>query len=94
MAVDVYAITAAAHPRRLDGVNGAGDPPERLRAVDGRSLVAVVSDVPEGLKAKRRDVLAHQSVLELTADGSVLPLRFGALAPDDGAVRQVLDERR
>ncbi|MGW0548696.1 GvpL/GvpF family gas vesicle protein [Streptomyces altiplanensis] len=94
MAVYVYAITAAAHPRRLDGVNGVGDPPEQLRTVDGQSLVAVVSDAPEGLKAKRRDVLAHQSVLErLMADGSVLPLRFGALAPDDEAVRQVLDER-
>ncbi|MGW7054377.1 GvpL/GvpF family gas vesicle protein [Streptomyces sp. NPDC054887] len=94
MAVYVYAITAEAHPQRLDGLNGVGNPPEELRTVDGRSLVAVVSDAPEGLKAKRRDVLAHQSVLErLMADGSVLPLRFGALAPDDDAVRQVLDER-
>ncbi|OEJ28129.1 gas vesicle protein [Streptomyces agglomeratus] len=93
MAVYVYAITSAAHPLRLDDVNGVGDPPEQLRTVDGQSLVAVVSDAPEGLKAKRRDVLAHQSVLErVMADGSVLPLRFGALAPDDEAVRQVLDE--
>lgn len=93
MAVYVYAITAAAHPLHLDGVNGVGDPPEQLRTVDGQSLVAVVSDAPERLKAKRRDVLAHQSVLErLMADGSVLPLRFGAVASDDEAVRQVLDE--
>ncbi|MGW7198241.1 GvpL/GvpF family gas vesicle protein [Streptomyces chryseus] len=94
MAVYVYAITAAAHPLRLDGLTGVGNPPEQLRTVDGRSMVAVVSDSPEGLKAKRRDVLAHQSVLErLMADGSVLPLRFGAIAPDDDAVLEVLDER-
>ncbi|WP_369524655.1 GvpL/GvpF family gas vesicle protein [Streptomyces agglomeratus] len=81
-------------PCAWTGLTGVGDPPEKLRTVDGRSLVAVVSEAPEGLKAKRRDVLAHQSVLErLMADGSVLPLRFGALAPDDDAVQQVLDER-
>ncbi|MET9515713.1 GvpL/GvpF family gas vesicle protein [Streptomyces sp. NPDC002994] len=94
MAVYVYAITAAAHPLRLEGVNGVGEPPEKLRTVNGGSLAAVVSDAPDGLKAKRRDVLAHQSVLErLMADGSVLPLRFGAVAPDEEAVQQVLEER-
>ncbi|MGX1882980.1 GvpL/GvpF family gas vesicle protein [Streptomyces sp. NPDC055287] len=94
MAVYVYAITGADHSLRLDGITGVGEPPEKLRTVDGRSVVAVVSDAPDGLKAKRRDVLAHQSVLErLMADGSVLPLRFGAMAPDDDAVHQVLDER-
>ncbi|MET7887892.1 GvpL/GvpF family gas vesicle protein [Streptomyces avermitilis] len=94
MAIYVYAITAAPHPVRLDGVTGVGEPPEKLRTVNGHSLVAVVSDAPDGLRAKRRDVLAHESVLErLMADGSVLPLRFGALTSDDQAVRQVLDER-
>ncbi|MEV6653712.1 GvpL/GvpF family gas vesicle protein [Streptomyces sp. NPDC051219] len=94
MAVYVYAITAATHPLRLDGVTGVGEPPQKLRTVNGQSLVAVVSDAPDGLRAKRRDVLAHQSVLErLMADGSVLPLRFGGLASDDQAVHQVLDER-
>lgn len=94
MAVYVYAITAATHPLRLDGVTGVGEPPEKLRTVNGQSLVAVVSDAPDGLRAKRRDVLAHQSVLErLMANGSVLPLRFGAVTSDDQAVHQVLDER-
>jgi hypothetical protein len=94
MAVYVYAITAATHPTRMDGVTGVGEPPEELRTVNTQSLVAVVSEAPEELRAKRRDVLAHQSVLErLMADGSVLPLRFGAVAPDDQTVRQVLNER-
>lgn len=94
MAVYVYAITADTHPLRLDGAAGVGEPPEELRTVNGKSLVAVVSDAPDGLRAKRRDLLAHQAVQErLMADGSVLPMQFGALSPDDQTVRQVLDER-
>ncbi|MGX5181609.1 GvpL/GvpF family gas vesicle protein [Streptomyces avermitilis] len=94
MAVYVYAITAASHPLRLDGVTGVGEPPEKLRTVNSQSLAAVVSDAPDGLRAKRRDVLAHEAVLErLMAEGSVLPLRFGAVTSDDQAVLQVLDER-
>jgi hypothetical protein len=93
MAVYVYAITAATHPLRLDDLNGVGDPPTQLRTVQGGILSAVVSDAPQGLRAKRRDVGAHQAVQErLMADGTVLPLRFGLLAPDDDAVRAVLEE--
>ncbi|MEU0658402.1 MULTISPECIES: GvpL/GvpF family gas vesicle protein [Streptomyces] len=94
MAVYVYAITPADHPLRLDGVTGVGEPAEQLRVVTEGDLAAVVSDAPEGLRAKRRDVLAHQTVLqELLGQAGVLPLRFGALAPDDDAVTDALRER-
>ncbi|MET9881002.1 GvpL/GvpF family gas vesicle protein [Actinacidiphila glaucinigra] len=94
MGVYVYAITSGEHPLRLDGVTGVGDPPEEVRAIAADDLVAVVSDAPEGLRAKRRDLLAHQAVLEgLMSDGSLLPLQFGAVAADDDAVRQILRER-
>ncbi|MFF8289878.1 GvpL/GvpF family gas vesicle protein [Streptomyces sp. NPDC016309] len=94
MAVYVYAITAASHPLGLDGVTGVGEPAEELRVVTEGDLAAVVSDAPDGLRAKRRDVLAHQTVLqELLGQAGVLPLRFGALAPDDDAVRDALKER-
>jgi hypothetical protein len=60
-----------------------------------KALTAVVSDAPEDLRAKRRDVAAHQAVLErLMADGSVLPMRFGLLGPDDDQVVQVLEDNR
>ncbi|RST15848.1 GvpL/GvpF family gas vesicle protein [Streptomyces sp. WAC05374] len=94
MAVYVYAITPATHPLRLDGITGVGEPAEELRVVTEGDLAAVVSDAPDGLRAKRRDVIAHQTVLqELLGQAGVLPLRFGALAPDDDAVRDALKER-
>ncbi|GAA2459755.1 GvpL/GvpF family gas vesicle protein [Streptomyces macrosporus] len=94
MAVYVYSIVAATHPLRLDGLTGVGDPPAALRTVDAGTLSAVVSDAPEGLRPKRRDLGAHQTVQErLMADGGILPLRFGLTAPDDDAVRTVLEER-
>jgi hypothetical protein len=93
MAVYVYSITAEDHPVRLDGVEGVGEPPADLRKVVAGSLCAVVSDAPDGLRPKRRDVMAHQAVQErLMADGAVLPLRFGLTAPDDDAVRDALEQ--
>ncbi|MCS0638535.1 GvpL/GvpF family gas vesicle protein [Streptomyces sp. LP05-1] len=94
MSVYVYGITSADHPLRLDGAAGVGDPARPLRVVRGAVLAAVVSDAPDGLRARRRDVLAHQAVLDrLTGQATALPLRFGSVAPDDEAVRQALDER-
>ncbi|GAA1149149.1 GvpL/GvpF family gas vesicle protein [Streptomyces hebeiensis] len=94
MAVYVYSITGSSHPRRLEGLGGVGDPPRELRTVEGGSLTAVVSDAPEPLRPKRRDLAAHHAVQErLMADGVVLPLRFGLTAPDDEAVRAALEER-
>jgi hypothetical protein len=65
-----------------------------VRVLTQGDLTAIVSDAPEGLRPKRRDLLAHQSVLaETGAAGVVLPMRFGSIAPDDGAVTGVLEER-
>ncbi|MFJ9347620.1 GvpL/GvpF family gas vesicle protein [Streptomyces sp. NPDC101237] len=94
MAVYVYSIISEDHPARLDGVHGVGDPPAALRTVAGGGLRAVVSEAPEGLRARRRDVAAHQEVQErLMADGAVLPLRFGMTTEDDDAVRAALEGR-
>jgi hypothetical protein len=90
----VYGITAASHPSLPDGMGGVGDPPRPVRILKEGELAAVVSDAPEGLRPKRKDLLAHQNVLsEIGAAGCVLPMRFGSLAPDDGAVTSVLAER-
>ncbi|MEV6262666.1 GvpL/GvpF family gas vesicle protein [Streptomyces sp. NPDC051784] len=95
MATYVYAITAAQHPLRLDHLTGVGPEGSELRLVTTEELSAVVSTAPEGLRAKRRDLAAHESVLErLMADGAVLPMRFGLMAPDDDQVRTaLLDEQ-
>ncbi|MYS90732.1 MULTISPECIES: GvpL/GvpF family gas vesicle protein [Streptomyces] len=91
--VYVYAVTRSDHPLRLDGlrtVGGRDDPP---RVVVHGPLAAVVSPAPPGLRPKRRDLAAHQELQErLMADGSVLPMRFGLVAPDDTAVRTALEE--
>ncbi|MFI6150839.1 GvpL/GvpF family gas vesicle protein [Streptomyces sp. NPDC051109] len=88
----IYAITEADHPLRLDGLRGVGEQAPPLRAIRAGDISAVVSDAPEGLRAKRRDVLAHEAVLEaLMADGATLPMRFGLLGPDDDQVAQTLE---
>ncbi|MEU1422822.1 GvpL/GvpF family gas vesicle protein [Kitasatospora sp. NPDC005751] len=93
MAVYVYSIVAGTHPLDLSGLAGVGADPAALRTVDSGRLTAVVSDAPPGLRAKRRDLAAHQAVQErLMAGGTVLPLRFGLTAPDDDAVRAALTE--
>ncbi|MDX6237681.1 MAG: hypothetical protein QOG10_2496 [Kribbellaceae bacterium] len=87
MSTYVYAIAGAGHPLRLDGVGGVGEPAREIRVLRAGLLGVVASDAPEGLRAKRRDVLAHQRVLDrLLEDGTVLPMRFGLVAADDEQV--------
>lgn len=93
MSTYIYAITPAEHPLRMDGLQGVGKDGSALRTVSTPTLSAVVSTAPEGLRAKRRDLAAHEAVLEqLMADGAVLPMRFGLMGPDDEAVTQALEE--
>ncbi|MDG9723420.1 GvpL/GvpF family gas vesicle protein [Streptomyces sp. DH41] len=94
MSTYVYGITAGSHPSLPEGLAGVGEPPREVRVVEAGGLAAVVSDAPEGLRPKRRELLAHQNVLsEAGAGGCVLPMRFGSVAPDDSAVTGVLAER-
>ncbi|MGW1373112.1 GvpL/GvpF family gas vesicle protein [Streptomyces sp. NPDC002446] len=93
MTTYVYAITRAEHPLRLSGITGVGNPAAQLRTIRTKDLCAVVSDAPAELRAKRRDVVAHQDVQErLMADGASLPMRFGLVGPDDDQVASVLEE--
>lgn len=80
----VYGIApAGVRPPRAPGVDGA---PVRLLTEAG--LCAAVSDAPAQLRARRRDLMAHQAVLdELTAQGPVLPMRFAVLTRDAEALR-------
>lgn len=80
----VYGIApAGVRPPRSPGVAGAA---VRLLTEDG--LCAAVSDAPESVTARRRDLMAHQAVLgELAEQGPVLPMRFAVLTPDAEALR-------
>ncbi|MFE2378771.1 GvpL/GvpF family gas vesicle protein [Streptomyces sp. NPDC059398] len=94
MSTYIYAITSAAHPLRLDNLAGVGEPPSELRVVGTEGLSAVVSDAPAELRAKRRDLVAHQAVLEsLLTDGAALPMRFGLVGPDDDQVIAALEQQ-
>ncbi|GGW72402.1 gas vesicle protein [Streptomyces lucensis JCM 4490] len=94
MSTYVYGITARSHPALPEGMTGVGEPPLPVRVLTAGDLAAVVSDAPEGLRPKRRDLLAHQNVLaEAGAAGCVLPMRFGSVADSDDAVVQVLGDR-
>lgn len=94
MSTYVYGIARSAHPLRVSDRTGVGAEPTPLRVVTGGELAAIVSDAPENLRPKRRDLEAHEEVLEiLQDDGTVLPMRFGSLAPDDDSVRRELEER-
>ncbi|GGL65026.1 gas vesicle protein [Streptomyces fumigatiscleroticus] len=80
----VYGIVPdGIRPPRTAGVAGAP-----VRLLSGAGLRAAVSDAPAHVRARRRDLMAHQEVLrELAAQGPVLPMRFGALSPDADTLR-------
>ncbi|WP_078491741.1 GvpL/GvpF family gas vesicle protein [Streptomyces yerevanensis] len=90
----IYAITSSDHPLRLDGLRTVGGIGGSLSAVVRGGLAAVVSPAPAELRPKRRDLTAHQELQErLMADGAVLPMRFGMLAPDSATVGRALEEK-
>ncbi|MEV7888857.1 GvpL/GvpF family gas vesicle protein [Streptomyces sp. NPDC002817] len=94
MSTYVYGIIDNSGPELPEDLDGIGDPPRPVRVLKEGDLGAVVSDAPEGLRPKRKDLLAHQNVLaEAGSGGRVLPMRFGSVAPDDETVLTVLGER-
>jgi hypothetical protein len=87
----VYGFVDSEHPLSLESLVGVGAQAPALRAVRCDDLAAVVSDAPNDLRGKRRDLEAHHRVLEaLGRGGTVLPMRFGMLATDDEAIRAEL----
>ncbi|MGV9293851.1 GvpL/GvpF family gas vesicle protein [Amycolatopsis sp. NPDC003676] len=90
MSTYLYGITFADHPAEVGNLRGVGSSPAPARVLPaGDELSAVVGDVEGELRAKRRDLLAHQEILQALCDrGPTLPMRFGIVADDDTAVRE------
>lgn len=82
-ALYVYGIAPAGiRTPRFPGVDGA---PVRLLTESG--LCAAVSAAPARIRPRRRDLLAHQTVLdELAGQGPLLPMRFAVLSPRPDAL--------
>jgi len=76
----------------VEGIAGA--PLELIAAGDVAALTSVAPG--EHLEAGREDLLTHSRVLEAALEqGTVLPMRFGVVVPDEGALRErLLDQHR
>jgi Gas vesicle synthesis protein GvpL/GvpF len=86
-ALYVYGIVDTDPPpglAELQAVGGMSAGQLRWVSTNELAVSAVVSPAPEDLRGKRRDLLAHQRVLDLLAEhGAVLPMRFGVVSPDE-----------
>ncbi|MEV0774120.1 GvpL/GvpF family gas vesicle protein [Streptomyces sp. NPDC050428] len=90
----VYGIVGRSHPLP-PGTDGVGEPPAPVRLLPVEDLAVVVSAAHQGLRARRRDLMAHQGLLlALAASGPVLPMRFGMVAPDEATVLAGVAARR
>ncbi|MBY8876111.1 GvpL/GvpF family gas vesicle protein [Actinacidiphila acidipaludis] len=91
MSLYIYGVVGAsgAFP---DDLRGVGDPPGAVRRLPAGAVAAAVGPAPDRLRARRRDLQAHQEVLlALGEAGPVLPMRFGVVADDEESVRARLD---
>lgn len=82
----VYAVVDADAPDPRD-LTGVAEAPIWLVREGG--LAVAVSDAPDSLVGRRRELLAHSATVEaLWSTGTVLPMRFGMVAPDEAALRR------
>src|SRR5947199_31433 len=90
----VYGVT---HSGAVDVAGMAGLDGRAIRSVAADGVAAFVSDAPSGaIETTRERLLTHARVLEhLAAERTVLPMRFGVVAPSERALREgVLSPRR
>lgn len=87
----LYGIIPCGEMRRFD-IQGIHEQGREVYSIPYRDLAVVVSDSPyESYESTRRHMLAHTRVLEaLMREYSVLPIRFGIVAPDVDTVREQL----
>ena len=91
----VYCVIRSGRPCAPE-VRGIGEDCARVHTVDRGELAAVVSDSPvvDYLRA-RANLLAHTLVLEeVMRDHTLLPVKFGTVAPSEQVVSERLLEQR
>lgn len=83
MTLQVYAVVGDEHPAAQ-----AEPADDQLSAVRGDGLAAMVRARKDDVELGEHEALEHFDVLTaLVADGAVVPVRFGTVAPDEEAVR-------
>jgi len=90
----VYCIIRSLEPRQFTTL-GIGERGDIVHTVHFVSLAAVVSDSPiVEYESSRRNMMAHTRVLEeVMQEFTILPVRFGTVAPSAEAVQRVLKRR-
>ncbi len=83
----LYAIIACAEPREFKA-RGIGEHGDVVHTMNYRRLAAVVSNSPNiEYENSRRNMMAHTLVLEEVMEQfTLLPVRFGTIAPDAGTI--------
>jgi len=91
----LYCIIRSSEPRQFTNL-GIGRRGDIVYTVHYENLAAVVSDSPiVEYDNTRRNMMAHTVVLEEVMQGfTILPVRFGTVAPDERSVRERLLKRR
>lgn len=86
MLVHIYGVVRAS-AELPEGLTGRRDAP--VRRVGDDELAVLVTDVDDDTRVRREDLLAHAHLLEaVAAETTVIPVRFGAVVPDDDTVRR------
>jgi len=88
----VCGVVRSGHPVLL-GAPASADAIANVRFVRAGALAAVVCDLPGDAISCEDDARRYLGTLiALLPGGPVLPIRFGTLAPDEDAVRELLDD--
>lgn len=91
----MYCIIRSAEPRQF-ATRGIGERGDIVHTVPFMDLAAVVSDSPiVEYESSRRNMMAHTLVLEeVMRDFTLLPVRFGTVAPSAEAIQEKVLKRR
>lgn len=91
----MYCIICSSEPRQFT-TRGIGERGDIVHTVPFMNLAAVVSDSPiVEYESSRRNMMAHTLVLEeVMRDFTLLPVRFGTVAPSAEAIQEKVLKRR
>ncbi len=90
-----YCLLRSTEPLELNTL-GIGERGDKVYTLHYKDIAAVVSDSPAiEYDSSRRNMMAHTAVLEeVMKEFTILPVRFGIVAPSEQTIREQILERR